>query len=128
MFFRTDAAVAVNTVYADGKRAPLSPQAYFYTGPLGLLGDYAISRNEVTRNGVTAQLDHTTWEATGSYFPTGANAGFRSPVPKRPFDLREVASAPSSWWLATATHAGRGLVCTRTRAERRERPRRGVSV
>ena len=70
MFFRyrTDAAPAANTVYPDGKRARRSPPAYFYTGALGQLGEYTISRNEVTRNGVTAQLDHTTWEATGSYF------------------------------------------------------------
>lgn len=87
--YRTDAATPANNVYADGKRARLSPQAYFYTGPLGFLGEYAISRNEVTRNGVTAQLDHTAWEATGSFFLTGEKAGFRSPAPKRPFDLKE---------------------------------------
>lgn len=87
--YRTDAVTPANTVYADGKRARLSPQAYFYTGPLGLLAEYAISRNEVTRSGVTARLDHKAWEATGSYFLTGEKSGFRSPAPKRPFDLKE---------------------------------------
>ena len=68
----------------------LSPQAYFYTGPLGLLGEYVISRNEVTRSWRRRpELDHKAWQATGSYFLTGEKAGFRSPAPKKPFDLKE---------------------------------------
>ena len=35
------------------------------------------------------QLEHKAWEATGSFFLTGEKAGFRSPAPKRPFDLKE---------------------------------------
>ncbi len=77
--YRTDAATPANNVYANGKRARVSPQAYFYTGPLGFLGEYAISRNEVTQNGVTAQLDHKAWEATGSFFLTGEKAGSAAP-------------------------------------------------
>jgi phosphate-selective porin OprO/OprP len=76
-------------VYADGKRTRLAPQGYYYTGPLGLLGEYVISRNEVTRAGATADLEHTAWQAVGSFFLTGEKASFRSPAPKRPFDLKE---------------------------------------
>ncbi len=87
--YRTDAAVPANTVYADGKRSRLSPQGYFYTGSLGLLGEYVLTRNEVTRAGVTAELEHTAWQTSGSFFLTGESAGFRSPAPKRPFDLNQ---------------------------------------
>lgn len=87
--YRTDAAVPRNTVYADGRRSRLSPQGYFYTGPLGLLGEYVLNRSEVTRAGVTAELEHTAWQTVGSFFLTGERAGFRSPAPKRPFDLEE---------------------------------------
>jgi phosphate-selective porin OprO/OprP len=87
--YRTDTAVPANTVYADGKRSRLAPQAYFYTGPLGLLGEYVIAQNEVTRAGVTAELEHKAWQATGSFFLTGEKAGFRSPAPKKSFDLKE---------------------------------------
>ncbi len=87
--YRTDAAVPANTVYADGTRSRLSPQGYFYTGPLGLLGEYVLNRNEVTRAGVTAELEHTAWQAAGSFFLTGETAGFKSPAPRRPFDLEE---------------------------------------
>jgi phosphate-selective porin OprO/OprP len=90
-FFRynSSSTTPANNVFANGKRTRLSPQGYFYTGPLGLLGEYVISRNEVTRAGVTAELEHTAWGATGSFFLTGEKAGFRSPAPKKPFDLKE---------------------------------------
>jgi phosphate-selective porin OprO and OprP len=91
MLFRynSSSTTPANNVYADGKRTRLSPQGYYYTGPLGLMGEYVISRNEVTRAGVTAELEHSSWQAVGSFFLTGENAGFRSPTPKRPFDLKE---------------------------------------
>ena len=90
-FFRynSSSTTPANTVFANGKRQRLSPQGYFYTGPLGLLSEYVISRNEVTRAGTTAELEHTAWQAIGSFFLTGEQAGFRSPTPKKPFDLRE---------------------------------------
>jgi phosphate-selective porin OprO/OprP len=87
--YRTDAAAPANTVFADGDRTRISPQGYFYTGPLGLLGEYVISKNEVTRGATTVDLEHTAWQAEGSYFLTGEKAGFRSPAPKKPFDLKE---------------------------------------
>jgi phosphate-selective porin OprO/OprP len=90
-FFRytTSSTTPANNVFANGKRTRLSPQGYFYTGPLGLLGEYVISRNEVTRAGATADLEHTAWQAAGSFFLTGEKAGFRSPAPKKSFDLKE---------------------------------------
>lgn len=91
IFFRynNSSTNPANTVFANGKRTRLSPQGFFYTGPLGLLGEYVISRNEVTRAGLTAALEHTAWGATGSFFVTGEKAGFRSPAPRKPFDLDE---------------------------------------
>ena len=87
--YNSSANTPANNVYADGKRLRISPQGYYYTGPLGLMGEYVISRNEVTRAGVTAELEHTAWQAVGSYFLTGEKASFRSPAPKTPFDLKE---------------------------------------
>ncbi len=87
--YNSSSTTPANNVFANGKRERLSPQGYFYTGPLGLLGEYVVTRNEVTRAGATAQLDHSAWQATGSFFLTGERAGFRSPTPKKPFDLKE---------------------------------------
>jgi phosphate-selective porin OprO/OprP len=87
--YNSNTTTPANNVYADGNRTRLSPQGYYYTGPFGLMGEYVISRNEVTRAGVTAQLEHISWQTVGSFFLTGEKAGFRSPAPRRPFDLKE---------------------------------------
>jgi phosphate-selective porin OprO/OprP len=87
--YRTDAAVPANSVIADGRRSRLVPQGYFYTGPLGLLGEYAISRQDVRLGPNTATLTHKAWQASGNLFLTGEKAGFRTPTPKKPFDLQE---------------------------------------
>jgi phosphate-selective porin OprO/OprP len=87
--YNSSATTPANNVYANGKRTRISPQGYYYTGPLGLMGEYVISRNEVTRAGETAELEHTAWQAAGSFFLTGEKNSFRSPAPKKPFDLNE---------------------------------------
>jgi phosphate-selective porin OprO and OprP len=74
-------------VFADGRRSRLAPQAYFYSGPFGVHGEYIVSRQAVNRNGfATVELEHTAWQATGSYFLTGEKNSWRSAAPKRPFD------------------------------------------
>jgi phosphate-selective porin OprO/OprP len=83
--YRSD-GTAPNTTFADGHRRRLVPQAYFYTGPLGLLGEYAISWQEIRRVAATAGLKHTAWQVTGSFFVTGEKASFTSAAPKHPFD------------------------------------------
>jgi phosphate-selective porin OprO/OprP len=87
--YNSSSTTPANNVFANGKRTRISPQGYFYTGPLGLLGEYVLSRNEVSRGPATAELEHTAWQAIGSFFLTGEKAGFRSPAPKKPFDLKE---------------------------------------
>jgi phosphate-selective porin OprO/OprP len=91
IFFRYNSSSVspAGNAFANGKRLRLSPQGYFYTGSLGLLGEYVLSRNEVTAAGLTSELEHTAWGVTGSFFLTGEKAGFRSPTPRRPFDLEE---------------------------------------
>jgi phosphate-selective porin OprO and OprP len=73
--------------FADGRRQRVAPQAYFYTGPLGLHGEYIQSWQAVSRAGfTTTKLKHTAWQATGSYFLTGEKNAWRSAAPKKPFD------------------------------------------
>jgi len=87
--YNSSTTTPANNVYADGKRTRFSPQGYYYNGPLGVMGEYVISRNQVSRAGVTTELEHTAWQGVGSFFLTGEKASFRSPTPKKPFDLKE---------------------------------------
>jgi phosphate-selective porin OprO and OprP len=68
-----------------------SPQGYYYYGPFGLLGEYAISDQAVTRTGVapfsSAHLQNTAWAVAVSWILTGEEARYLGGVvPKRSFD------------------------------------------
>jgi phosphate-selective porin OprO/OprP len=80
-----------SVVVADGEHWRLSPQGYWYYGPLGLLGEYVISNQRVTRTGTNAQpvvdLNDTAWQVAGSWILTGEDATFTTVVPRHPFHL-----------------------------------------
>jgi len=85
--YLSSAATPAGNVFADGARQRLAPQAYFYTGPLGLHGEYIQSWQRVSRaTFASVKLKHTAWQATGSYFLTGEKNSWRSTAPKKPFD------------------------------------------
>jgi phosphate-selective porin OprO and OprP len=86
--YRTDLVVPENSVIAEGRRSRLSPHAYLGLGSLGLLGEYVLNRQEVRAGATSATLTHRAWQASGSYFLTGEYAGYKSPTPKKPFDLK----------------------------------------
>ena len=75
-------------VFANGTHWRLSPQGYYYYGPVGLLGEYVISDQEVTKGKSSADLHNTAWEVTGSWLLTGENAVYGAVIPKHPFDPR----------------------------------------
>lgn len=80
-----------SAVNADGEHFRLSPQAYYYLGRFGLLGEYIQSRQEVVvASGANAgrrdKLENTAWQATAQWVLTGEDAGYRGVVkPSRPF-------------------------------------------
>jgi phosphate-selective porin OprO/OprP len=98
-FFAYNPANAV--VVATGQHWRLSPQAYYYYGPFGLLGEYVISDQQVSRraltNPATAYLRNTAWEVTGSWLLTGEDATYGPVIPLRNFNPRE--GAWGAWQL-----------------------------
>jgi phosphate-selective porin OprO/OprP len=78
-----------NNVVANGTHWRLSPQGYYYYGPLGLLGEYVISDQEVSKSAAKANLQNTAWQIAGSWVLTGEDATFTGITPKHPFDPRE---------------------------------------
>jgi phosphate-selective porin OprO and OprP len=76
---------------AYGERQRVSPQAYYYYGPFGFLGEYAAVRQEVRRvNGASVRQDslkHSAWQTQFTWFLTGEDSGYRVPAPHRPFTL-----------------------------------------
>jgi phosphate-selective porin OprO and OprP len=81
-------------VVANGDHWRLSPQAYYFYGPFGLMGEYVISNQRVSRVGSapieSASLQNAAWEITGSWVVTGEDATYGGGVvPLRPFNPLE---------------------------------------
>jgi phosphate-selective porin OprO and OprP len=83
-FAYSSGVVAANTHWR------LSPQAYYYYGPLSLLGEYAISDQQVSKTGLThsTSLQNTAWEISGGWVLTGEDATFNGVTPRHNFDPR----------------------------------------
>jgi phosphate-selective porin OprO/OprP len=85
--YTSSTTTPASNAFADGTRRRLAPQAYLYTGPLGLHGEYILSWQEVSRAGSpTVKLKHTAWQTTGSFFLTGEKNSWKSAAPKKAFD------------------------------------------
>jgi phosphate-selective porin OprO and OprP len=85
---------ATGGVVANADHWRLSPQGYYYYGPLGLLGEYVISDQGVenTVSLAKADLENTAWEISGGWVLTGEDDSYNGVTPRHPFDPRD-----SSW-------------------------------
>ncbi len=96
-------------VFANGTHWRLSPQAYYYYGPFGLLGEYVISDQQVTKQAVgsppsaSADLQNTAWDVSAGWVLTGEDASYNGVTPKHPFDPRN-----GHWgaWQIVGRYAG----------------------
>jgi phosphate-selective porin OprO/OprP len=74
-------------VIANGTHTRYSPQLYFYRNSLGLLAEYAISKQDVALNGIKQSFSHTAWDVTATYALTGEDASYRGVKPRRPYAI-----------------------------------------
>ncbi|MGH8563656.1 MAG: OprO/OprP family phosphate-selective porin [Gammaproteobacteria bacterium] len=81
-----------DTTFSNGERLRLSPQGYYYYGPLGLLWEYVNVAQDVARDidGVTRSddLSHDGWQIAASYVLTGEESTYKGVKPKRPFSFQ----------------------------------------
>jgi phosphate-selective porin OprO/OprP len=77
---------APGTALADGRRTRISPQASWYLGSLGLLGEYVRTETDVRLEAEAATLAQSAWQIAGSWVLTGERTSYRGVVPARPFD------------------------------------------
>lgn len=77
---------AVPAVVADGENSRILPQGYYYWGPFGLLGEYVISSQEVSKGNSGEKLENSAWQVAASYVLTGEKASYKGVKPKRPFE------------------------------------------
>ncbi|MEY2407989.1 MAG: phosphate-selective porin OprO and OprP [Verrucomicrobiota bacterium] len=77
-----------NGTVANGTQWRISPQASWYYGPVGLLGEYAISHQRVSRGLLARDIENRAWQVAGQWVLTGEDASFGNIVPRHPFDPR----------------------------------------
>jgi phosphate-selective porin OprO/OprP len=73
-------------VVAAGRRLRYSPQAYFYYGPFGILGEYVQSNQEVAKGSTQGEIANHAWQVSTSYFLTGEKNGFKHGSPRHNFE------------------------------------------
>lgn len=76
-------------VLNDGAHWRLGPQAYWYVGPLGILGEYTISNQELRSGAVAQEIENTAWQVAVSYVLTGEDASYRGVTPAKNFNLSD---------------------------------------
>jgi phosphate-selective porin OprO and OprP len=71
-----------SSAVANGQHNRLSPQAYYYLGPFGVLGEYVISSQQVLNKNYTGRVKNQAWEATGSFMLTGEKNSYAGVRPR----------------------------------------------
>jgi len=77
--------------YADGTRVRWTPQLYYSIGRVGLLAEYAVDSQDMSRN-TTAGLrsdtvDTSAWQVAAHWFLTGEDESFKGFKPNNVFSL-----------------------------------------
>ena len=75
-----------STALADGQHNRISPQAYYYVGPAGLMAEYAISSQNVLNKNLTDRLRNEAWQVEASYFLTGEKNSYNGVRPRYSFE------------------------------------------
>ena len=72
--------------FADGASIRYSPQLYYSYGSFGLLAEYIVSSQEVTRGADSDKLQNKGWQVAASYVLTGEAASYKGVVPRKAFN------------------------------------------
>src|SRR5579871_4776852 len=75
-----------SSTVADGQHNRISPQAYYYAGPFGVLGEYSISSQEVLNKATTGRVRNEAWQVETSVLLTGEKNGYTGVRPRNAFE------------------------------------------
>ena len=86
-FFKyRSSALPETTTLANGTRYRYSPQFYIYRGPLGFLGEYVFSSQEVRTSLLADKIGNSAWNLYATFVLTGEPAAYKAFAPKNAFD------------------------------------------
>jgi len=71
-----------SSTMADGEHNRLTPQAYYYAGPFGVMSEYVISSQDVLNKSVTWRVRNEAWQLAGSIMLTGEKNAYGGVRPR----------------------------------------------
>ncbi|MEC4749630.1 porin [Methylomicrobium sp. Wu6] len=74
------------TPTSDGATYRIYPQAYWYSGPFGAIGEYVVSSQHLVSGNTNVKQNNTAWQILASYVVTGEDNSFSGVKPIRNFD------------------------------------------
>jgi phosphate-selective porin OprO and OprP len=72
---------------SNGTATTISPQAYFYTGPLGILAEYVSSSSELRNAANSRELTNKGFNLSAGYVLTGEDSSYKGVTPATNFSL-----------------------------------------
>lgn len=78
--------------FADGSRQRISPQLYYHYGPVGLLGEYTISQQDIKIGTITDKVTNEAFQAQLSWVVFNGDASFRRIRPINPLTLENIGA------------------------------------
>lgn len=75
-----------SSTLANGQHTRISPQAYYYFGPVGVLSEYVISSQDVIHGAQTANVTNRAWQVAGSVVLTGEKNTYNGVKPRNSFE------------------------------------------
>lgn len=72
--------------FADGSHDRIVPQAYYYFGPVGIFGEYAVSSEQVVNKTKIAEVRNQAWALSGSFVLTGEKNSYAGVRPRHSFE------------------------------------------
>ena len=92
--------------YADGERVRWTPQLYYSLGRFGLLGEYALVEQDVSRATAAGlrsdAVESTAWQVAAHWFLTGEEQAFKGFKPSNVFSLEN--GTWGAWELVARYH------------------------
>lgn len=75
-----------STTVANGQHNRISPQAYYYAGPVGIMSEYVISSQDVLNKKSSGTVKNEAWQAAGSVMLTGEKNSYTDILPRNTFE------------------------------------------
>ena len=85
---------------ADGRHHRVSPQAWYYWGPVGVIGEYTISSQQVRNGSFARLLSNQAWQITASLMLTGEKNSYAGMRPRRAFEPQKGLRHLGGWEVA----------------------------